>query len=167
VGEGGRLCLDGEAGELWVRGASLMNGYRGRLDDTAAAFTDGWFRTGDIVVREDGYISILGRDSTDIIKSGGFKIGAREIEEILLKDADVLEVAVLGVPDDDLGEKVVAALVLVEGADHSDLLARLQRLSREHLSAYKTLREVKVLPELPRNPMGKLQKFRLREHFSK
>ncbi len=105
---------DGESvGEIQVRGPNLFTEYLNRPDATAAAFTeDGWFRTGDMAVRDaDGYVRIVGRKATDLIKSGGYKIGAGEIENALLEHPGVREVAVTGEPDDDLGERIVAWVV--------------------------------------------------------
>ncbi|EWC58163.1 putative fatty acid synthase [Actinokineospora spheciospongiae] len=143
-------------GEIEVRGPNLFLGYLNRPDATAAALHDGWFRTGDMAVREaDGYVRIVGRRATDLIKSGGYKIGAGEIENALLEHPGVAEVAVTGEPDDDLGERIVAWVVpagpppaLEELADH---VARL-------LSPHKRPRVVRYLESLPRNEMGKVTK---------
>lgn len=168
VSDDGGDCAVGVPGELWVRGSSVMNGYRGQPAATAASFTNGWFRTGDMVAQDvDGYVSILGRMSTDIIKSGGYKIGAREIEEVLLEIPGVEEVAVVGVPDATWGERVCAAVVLGHGfwEPHEDVLEALQRFSRTRLADYKTLRAVRVVPELPRNAMGKVLKAQVVKMF--
>ena len=101
-------------GEVHVRGPNVMLGYLNRPEATAAAFTpDGFFRTGDLAVRSaDGFIRLVGRRATDLIKSGGFKIGAGEIESALLEHPAVAEAAVAGLPDADLGERVCAWVVL-------------------------------------------------------
>lgn len=107
-------ALDGESvGEIQVRGPNLFTEYLNRPDATAAAFTeDGFFRTGDMAVRDpDGYVRIVGRKATDLIKSGGYKIGAGEIENALLEHPEVREAAVTGEPDPDLGERIVAWIV--------------------------------------------------------
>ena len=112
--DGRRTAYDGETvGEIQVRGPNLFTEYLNRPDATAAAFTeDGWFRTGDMAVRDpDGYVRIVGRKATDLIKSGGYKIGAGEIENALLEHPGVREAAVTGEPDDDLGERIVAWIV--------------------------------------------------------
>jgi malonyl-CoA/methylmalonyl-CoA synthetase len=152
---------DGETvGEVQVRGPDLFLGYLNRPDATTEAFDDGWFRTGDVATREpDGYIRLLGRQSTDLIKSGGFKIGAGEIETALLEHPGVAEAAVTGEPDDDLGERIVAWIVArgdsrPSSKELSDHVARL-------LTPHKRPREVRYLDELPRNDMGKVQKKRL------
>ena len=108
-----RITGDGEMGPVEVRGPSLFDGYLNRPDATAAAQTpDGWFATGDIGRwTASGALAIVGRSATDLIKSGGYKIGAGEIENALLEHAGVAEAAVIGVPDDDLGERIVAHVV--------------------------------------------------------
>jgi malonyl-CoA/methylmalonyl-CoA synthetase len=160
--DGGTLeTSDGETvGEIEVRSSSLFLGYLNRPDATRDAFTaDGWFRTGDMAVREpDGYIRLIGRRSTDLIKSGGFKIGAGEIEAALLEHPGVAEAAVTGEPDPDLGERIVAWIVPAAGAggpprpeELADHVARL-------LTPHKRPRRVEYVDRLPRNDMGKVMK---------
>jgi malonyl-CoA/methylmalonyl-CoA synthetase len=156
-----RQPLAGEAtGEIAVRGPNVFAGYLGREDATRAVLdADGWFYTGDVATRSaDGQLRILGRQSTDIIKCGGFKVGAGEVEAALLEHAAVAEAAVVGAPDPDLGERIVAYVVtrapIAPGA-LEDHVARL-------LSPHKRPREVHVIDALPRNAMGKVQKTRLR-----
>jgi fatty acid CoA ligase FadD36 len=147
---------DGESvGELQIRGATLFGGYLGLPEATAAAWTgDGWFRTGDAAVRDgDGWHRIVGRMSVDMIKTGGYRVGAGEVEAVLLGHPGVMEAAVVGEADDDLGQRIVAYLV---GEDVSpeaviDFVA-------ERLSVHKRPREVRVVDTLPRNAMGKIQK---------
>jgi malonyl-CoA/methylmalonyl-CoA synthetase len=152
---------DGETvGEIQVRGPNLFLGYLNRPDATEEAFSDGWFRTGDVATREpDGYIRLIGRQSTDLIKSGGFKIGAGEIETALLEHPGVSEAAVTGEPDDDLGERIVAWIVPGddEKPSEKEIIDHVARL----LTPHKRPREVRYLDELPRNDMGKVQKKRL------
>ncbi|HEU5472167.1 MAG TPA: acyl-CoA synthetase [Actinophytocola sp.] len=144
-------------GEIEVRGPNLFLGYLNRPEATAAALRDGWFRTGDVAVRDpDGYLRIVGRRATDLIKSGGYKIGAGEIENALLEHPGVAEVAVTGQPDDDLGERIVAWVVPAAGpaptaAELADHVARL-------LAPHKRPRVVHFLDALPRNEMGKVMK---------
>ncbi len=142
-------------GELQVRGATLFDGYLGRLDATAASYTeDGWFRTGDIAAIEaDGTHRIVGRASTDLIKSGGYRIGAGEVENALLAHPAVREAAVVGAPHPDLGQEIVAYVVAdgVGEAELTDFVA-------SRLSVHKRPRRVRFLDELPRNAMGKPQK---------
>lgn len=151
---------DGETvGEIQVRGPNLFTAYLNRPDATAAAFADGgWFRTGDMAVREaDGYVRIVGRKATDLIKSGGYKIGAGEIENALLDHPDVREAAVTGEPDPDLGERIVAWVVPADPARPpapDALAAHVTAL----LAPHKRPREVRYLAALPRNDMGKILK---------
>ncbi|MFJ6784993.1 acyl-CoA synthetase [Streptomyces yangpuensis] len=145
-----------EIGELQLTGPTLFSGYLGRPEATAAAYTeDGWFRTGDIaaVDEKDGVHRIVGRASTDLIKSGGYRIGAGEIENALLDHPRVREAAVVGVPDADLGQRIVAFVVAegVTGAELTDFVAA-------HLSVHKRPREVRFVEAVPRNAMGKPQK---------
>ncbi|WP_439661859.1 acyl-CoA synthetase [Lentzea sp. HUAS TT2] len=146
-------------GEIEVRGPNLFLEYLNRPDATAAAFRDGWFRTGDMAVRDpDGYVRIVGRRATDLIKSGGYKIGAGEIENVLLEHPSVAEVAVTGEPDDDLGERIVAWVVPAgEAPEPSALSDHVARL----LSPHKRPRVVRYLQSLPRNEMGKVLKREL------
>ena len=151
--------LDGDDGELQVRGATLFDGYLGRPDTTAASFTDdGWFRTGDAAEIDDGgFHRIIGRLSMDIIKTGGFKVGAGEVETSLLGHPGVQEAAVVGLPDDDLGQRIVA-FVVGDGLDPEVLVDHVAAT----LSVHKRPREVRVVDSLPRNAMGKVQKNLLR-----
>jgi malonyl-CoA/methylmalonyl-CoA synthetase len=153
---------DGETvGEIHVRGPNLFLEYLNRPDATAEVLIDGWFRTGDVATRDpDGYLRIVGRRATDLIKSGGFKIGAGEIESALLEHHAVAEAAVTGEPDEDLGERIVAWIVPAAGhrpPDERDLADHVARL----LSPHKRPRVVRYLSALPRNEMGKVQKKRL------
>ncbi|MEY2231315.1 MULTISPECIES: AMP-binding protein [Streptomyces] len=149
-----------EIGELQVKGPTLFSGYLGRPDATAAAYTgDGWFRTGDIAaVDGEGVHRIVGRASTDMIKSGGYRIGAGEVENALLDHPRVREAAVVGVPDTDLGERIVAFVVAegVSGGELTDFVAA-------RLSVHKRPREVRFIEAVPRNAMGKPQKRLLLE----
>jgi malonyl-CoA/methylmalonyl-CoA synthetase len=150
---------DETIGEVAVRGPNLFNGYLNRPDATAEAMRDGWFLTGDLATRaQDGYIRIVGRRSTDLIKTGGYKVGAGEVEGALLEHPAVAECAVTGEPDDDLGERIVAWVVPAgdppgarELADHVAGL----------LTPHKRPRDVRFLDELPRNAMGKVVKANL------
>ena len=108
---------DGEPGELLVRGPQVFAGYWQRPEATAAAFTDGWFRTGDVAVREPEGYRLLGRSSVDIIKTGGEKVSALEIEEVYRTHPGIADCAVVGIADDEWGERVCAAVVPAAGAD--------------------------------------------------
>ena len=153
--DGSAAARDGDTiGELHVAGSTLFDGYLGRPEATAAAFDDQWFRTGDAaVVDADGFHRIVGRQSLDIIKTGGFKVGAGEVETALLSHPSVLEAAVVGAPDDDLGQRIVAYVV---GSD-IDAAALIEHVAAT-LSVHKRPRDVRVVDELPRNAMGKVQK---------
>lgn len=158
--DGADVRHDGEfIGGLQVRGATLFDGYLDLPEVTADAMTDdGWFVTGDsVAIDPEGFHRIAGRTSVDIIKSGGFKIGAGEIEAALLSHPSVQECAVVGVADDDLGERIVA-FVVGEITDTDQLID----LVASSLSVHKRPREVRVVETLPRNAMGKVQKNKLR-----
>ncbi|MDL5201425.1 acyl-CoA synthetase [Streptomyces sp. ALI-76-A] len=153
-------AYDGETvGEIQVRGPHLFTEYLNRPDATAAAFTaDGWFRTGDMAVRDpDGYVRIVGRKATDLIKSGGYKIGAGEIENALLEHPGVREAAVTGEPDPDLGERVVAWVVPADPQSPPSA-AELADHVASRLAPHKRPRVVHHLDVLPRNDMGKIMK---------
>jgi malonyl-CoA/methylmalonyl-CoA synthetase len=179
VDDDGR-AIEGEddetIGELQVRGPNLFSGYLNRADATTAAFTDdGWFHTGDMATRgHDGYIRLVGRRATDLIKSGGFKIGAGEIEGSLREHPAVADAAVTGEPDHDLGERIVAWVVRStagsvtnsvsdagSSADEQRLRAELIDHVAAQLAPHKRPRAVRFVDELPRNALGKVQKARL------
>lgn len=145
-------------GEVWVRGPSVFPGYLGLPAATAAVLTDGWFRTGDLATRDErGRLRVVGRRATDLIKTGGFKVGAGEVEDALLAHPAVAEAAVMGLPDDDLGERIVAWVVTREAVAADALVAHVAG----RISAHKRPREVRFVDALPRNAMGKVQKRRL------
>jgi malonyl-CoA/methylmalonyl-CoA synthetase len=151
---------DETIGEIHVRGPNLFLEYLNRPDATAEAVVDGWFKTGDLATRaSDGYIRIVGRRATDLIKSGGFKIGAGEIEGALLEHPAVRECAVTGEPDPDLGERIVAWVVVAEGESPSG--DALSGHVADLLTPHKRPRVVRFVDALPRNEMGKVQKKRL------
>jgi fatty acid CoA ligase FadD36 len=159
VGEDGApVERDGETiGSLQVRTPTVFDGYLNRPDATAAAFeADGWYRTGDAaVIGPDGMHRIVGRESVDMIKTGGYRVGAGEIETALLGHPGVAEVAVVGVSDEDLGQRIVAFVVGdVEPAALIDFVA-------QQLSVHKRPREVRRVAALPRNAMGKVLKKEL------
>lgn len=151
---------DETIGEVEVRGPNLFTGYLNRPDATAAALKDGWFLTGDLATRAgDGYIRIVGRRATDLIKTGGFKVGAGEVENALLEHGSVAEAAVIGEPDVDLGERIVAFVVVRPGVDCTAV--ELMDYVAETLAPHKRPRSVRFLHELPRNEMGKIRKSEL------
>jgi len=152
---------DETIGEVAVRGPNVFSGYLNRPDATAEALRDGWFFTGDIGTRApDGYWRIVGRRSTDLIKTGGYKVGAGEIEVALLEHPGVREAAVTAAPDDDLGERIVAWVVPEDAAPAEKAL--IDHVASE-LAPHKRPREVRFLDELPRNAMGKVVKAQLRD----
>ncbi|MFF3070150.1 acyl-CoA synthetase [Kitasatospora sp. NPDC057936] len=161
VGEDGApVPSDGETvGELQVAGPTLFSGYLNRQDADAEAWTaDGWFRTGDVaVIGPDGFHRIVGRASVDLIKSGGYRIGAGEVEAALRDHPAVADAAVVGAPDEDLGQAVVA-YVIADGPVTGD---QLTAFVAERLSVHKRPRRVVLVPELPRNAMGKVLKKQL------
>jgi fatty acid CoA ligase FadD36 len=151
---------DGETvGKLQVRGPTLFDGYLNRPEATAEAFdSDGWYRTGDVaVVDGDGMHRIVGRESVDLIKSGGYRIGAGEIETVLLGHPDVEEAAVVGMPDEDLGQRIVAYVVGSASIKPDDLIEYVA----QQLSVHKRPREVRIVKSLPRNALGKVLKKQL------
>jgi malonyl-CoA/methylmalonyl-CoA synthetase len=160
VDESGRPVPDGTPGELEVRGPGLFSGYWDDPEATREAFRDGWFRTGDMAVLDDGTYRILGRQSVDIIKTGGYKVSALEIEDALLANPDVDECAVVGVPDPEWGERVTAAVVPRQGAELT--AESLRGWAGERLAPYKVPSRVHFVDELPRNALGKVVKPELR-----
>ncbi len=151
---------DETIGEVAVRGPNLFSGYLNRPDATAAAIRDGWFFTGDLGTRgPDGYWRIVGRRSTDLIKTGGYKVGAGEVETALLGHPAVDEAAVIAAPDADLGERIVAFVVASDGS--SPAADELIDHVAAQLAPHKRPREVRIVDGLPRNAMGKLMKKRL------
>ena len=154
----------GEVGGIEVRGPNVFGGYWGRPELTATEFTaDGWFRTGDVGMFDvDGYLHIVGR-SKDLIISGGLNVYPKEIEDVIDGLDGVLESAVVGVPDADFGEAVVAIVVAAPGADPEP--AALRAAARERLAGFKVPKRVHVVDALPRNAMGKVEKAVLRRRF--
>ena len=154
----------GAVGEVQVRGANVCKGYWRQPEKTAAAFTaDGWFRTGDMGLREaDGYYSLKGR-AKDLIISGGFNVYPPEVELVLAEHPAVAASAVIGCPDNEWGERVTALIVLRPSmsVDEQEIIA----FCRERLVHYKAPRQVIFVPELPRNAMGKVQKAELRQQL--
>ncbi len=155
VDEGGTvLGEDEQPGEIEVRGPSVFSEYWGKPDATKDSFHNGWFRTGDIAVIENGSYRILGRSNVDIIKSGGYKISALEIEEVLRTHPLIQECAVVGVADEEWGERVGAYVV----SDEELELDELRTWAKERLATYKIPTRLLLGDSLPRNAMGKVQK---------
>jgi fatty acid CoA ligase FadD36 len=155
--DGAAVAVDGETiGELEVRGTTVFGGYL--HGGAAGEFTpDGWFRTGDAAVVDGAEHRIIGRSRDDLISSGGYRIGAGEIEDALRGHPAVADAAVVGLPDDDLGQRIVA-YVVVSGATDEELVGHVAA----RLSAHKRPREIRRVTDLPRNALGKVQKSRLR-----
>ncbi len=163
VDENGELVLAGTPGEIQVKGPGVFLEYWQNPEATAKAFQDGWFRTGDTAVVENDNYRILGRMSVDIIKTGGYKVSALEIEEVLRSHPDIQECAVVGVADLEWGERVCAALVL-QGSQPLTLQA-FRSWAKERLAVYKVPTQILIVEELPRNAMGKVTKPTVVELF--
>jgi len=148
-------------GEILIRGHNVMKGYLGRPEATASALRGGWLHTGDLGYMDpDGFYFIVDR-AKDLVIRGGYNVYPREIEEVLYAHPGIVEAAVIGKPDERLGEEVVAVVVRRDGSEVSaeDVIA----YCREHLAAYKYPREVRFMTELPKGPSGKILKAALRE----
>jgi malonyl-CoA/methylmalonyl-CoA synthetase len=156
VDETGAPVPDGSPGEIEVRGPTVFLEYWRRPEATRAAFRDGWFRTGDTAVVEDGRFRILGRSSVDIIKTGGYKVSALEIEEELRAHPAIAECAVVGIADEEWGERISVAVELRTGASLE--LDALKGWAKERLAPYKVPRALACVDALPRNAMGKVTK---------
>jgi malonyl-CoA/methylmalonyl-CoA synthetase len=143
-------------GELEVRGAGVFSEYWGRPRETREAFRDGWFRTGDVAIVEDGTYRLLGRTSTDILKTGGYKVSALEIEDAIREISAVADCAVIGVADEEWGQRVCAVAELRAGGTLT--LDELRLALKERLAPYKVPRELRLVTALPRNAMGKVNK---------
>ncbi|MBU0678948.1 MAG: acyl-CoA synthetase, partial [Verrucomicrobia bacterium] len=147
----------GEPGEIQVKGPNVFEGYWRKPDVTEKSFTeDGWFKTGDVAVVENGNYRIQGRQSIDIIKTGGYKVSALEIEDVLRTHEAIAECAVVGVEDPEWGQRVSAAVILRKG--HELDLDALRVWGKEQLAAYKVPTQLLIVDELPRNPLGKVVK---------
>lgn len=154
--EKGGPAAAGTPGEILIRGGTVFLEYWKRPEETRKAFRDGWFLTGDVAVQENGVFRILGRSSVDIIKTGGYKVSALEIEETLLTHPDIKECAVVGIVDPEWGERVVAALVMRPGSSLNP--EALRAWGKERLAPYKVPKDALEFDSLPRNAMGKVSK---------
>lgn len=151
-----RVTEEGVAGEIRIRGDNVFLEYWDNEKATVESFRDGWFCTGDVAVVEDGYYRIMGRSSIDIIKSGGYKLSALEIEGVLLTHEDIAEVAVIGVEDETWGESVMAFIGLKDGTRLQ--YDNLKQWCNGKMSSYKIPKAIKIIDALPRNAMGKVTK---------
>ena len=155
--DGQVIEAESQPGEIQVRGPGVFRDYFGREAESATSFDDSWFRTGDVAVIERGYYRIMGRRSVDIIKSGGYKLSALEIEAAILEHPAIAECAVVGLPDDTWGE-AVAAVVVPRAGQQVPALPELRDWCRDRLSPYKLPRRLDIVAALPRNAMGKVTK---------
>ncbi|MCY4438861.1 MAG: AMP-binding protein [Deltaproteobacteria bacterium] len=159
----------GEAGEIAVRGPNVSPGYLDRPDETAAAFRDGWFFTGDVGRLDDeGFLHLLDRKK-DIIITGGENVWSSEVEAVLNRHPDVMEAAVIGVPQETWGETVLAVIVSAPGSDLADGVGKKSLIEhcRRFMGGYKVPRRYRFVDELPKSPMGKVLKAHLRRRYSK
>jgi malonyl-CoA/methylmalonyl-CoA synthetase len=156
VDEDGKEVPAGTPGEIQVKGPGIFLEYWRKPEATQQAFRDGWFRTGDVAVVEGGSYRILGRSSVDIIKTGGYKVSALEIEEVLPGHPQIAECAVVGIEDPEWGERVSAAVVTRGGEELT--LEALRAWARERLAVYKVPTRLLIVEALPRNAMGKVTK---------
>lgn len=164
VDEHGSIVPPGTPGLIQIRGPGVFDGYWERPDESRDAFTDdGWFRTGDQAVQHDGAWKILGRSSVDILKTGGEKVSALEIEDVLRSHPAVVDCAVVGIADPDWGDRICAAVVCTDpyGVESDEL----RGFVRSRLAPYKVPKDVLILTELPRNAMGKVTKPDIRDLF--
>jgi long-chain acyl-CoA synthetase len=156
VDDDGKPVDQGEVGEIVIRGHNVMKGYWNRQDATDESIRDGWFYSGDMAtVDEDGYFFIVDRKK-DMIIRGGYNVYPREIEEVLYEHPSVREAAVLGIPHDEYGEEVGAAVALKEGEEVS--AEELRDYVKEQVAAYKYPRRVWFVDDLPKGPTGKILK---------
>jgi malonyl-CoA/methylmalonyl-CoA synthetase len=164
VDEAGQVVEEEEVpGEIQLKGDNVFLEYWRRPEETAKTFRDGWFLTGDIAVLEEGYYRILGRSSVDIIKTGGYKVSALEIEEVLRTHTDIKECAVVGVADEEWGERVGAAVVLNNRGELS--LGNLRAWAKPKIAPYKVPSRLLLVEDLPRNAMGKVTKQDVKKLF--
>jgi long-chain acyl-CoA synthetase len=156
VDDDGNEAAQGDPGEILIKGHNVMNGYWNRPDATEETIVDGWLHTGDIgTVDEDGYFFIVDRKKEMIIR-GGYNVYPREVEEVLYEHPDVREAAVLGIPSDEYGEEVAAAVALKDGASTS--ADELREFVKDQVAGYKYPRKVWFVDELPKGPTGKILK---------
>jgi malonyl-CoA/methylmalonyl-CoA synthetase len=156
---------EGLSGEIRIKGDNVFLEYWDNEEATKESFKDGWFCTGDVAVVEDGYYRIMGRSSVDIIKSGGYKLSALEIEGVLLTHESIEEVAVIGVEDETWGEAVTAFVAIKDGKalDYNSLKTWCEGL----MSSYKIPKKLEIVDSLPRNAMGKVTKPKLSQLITK
>ncbi|KAK3086264.1 hypothetical protein FSP39_015987 [Pinctada imbricata] len=156
-------------GELLIKGPAVFSGYWNKQEASQKTFTsDGWFKTGDTAEYKDGVYSILGRTSVDIIKSGGYKISALDIERTLISHPSIADCAVVGLPDLVWGQKVAAAVVASDSSNKTLTAKEIRSWAKDKMANYKIPSVVKVMDQIPRNAMGKVNKKELvAKEFSK
>lgn len=154
-------------GELYVKGPSIFVGYYKKSDETDNAFEDGWFKTGDVAAYDNGIFKILGRNNVDIIKTGGHKVSALEIETKLLEHQRIADVCVVGVPDPTWGQRIAALIVLKQTANDATELTQeqLSTWCKDRIAGYQIPTTIKILSEIPRNAMGKVNKREIMRDF--
>jgi malonyl-CoA/methylmalonyl-CoA synthetase len=163
VGDGGRDLEAGDVGEVWVKGRNVFAGYWRMPEKTEESFVDGWFKTGDLGYRDsDGYLFLVSR-AKDLVISGGLNVYPKEIEALIETLDGVEEAAIIGLPDEDLGERVTAVVAVRSGSETGR--AEIEKLCRENLAGYKRPKEVYLVESLPKNTMGKVMKNVLRETY--
>jgi len=163
LGADDRPLAEGEVGEVAVRGEMVMHGYLNNAEATAKTLANGWLHTGDLGhLDAQGYLTLVDR-SKDLIISGGSNIYPREVEEVLLRHPQVREAAVIGLPDADWGEVVVAVVATLPGATPAE--AELDALCLQHVARFKRPKRYLFVEELPRNATGKVLKRELRERL--
>jgi len=161
IKESGEIAKENEEGELRVKGKNVFKGYWKRDDATRETFDeDNWFKTGDIAVCNGGIYRILGRSSVDILKSGGYKISALDIERELLEHPNIAEVAIIGMPDEEFGQ-IVAAIVSLRDRTAELTIEDLKAWAKARIASYKIPRVLYIFDEIPRNALGKVNKKHL------
>jgi malonyl-CoA/methylmalonyl-CoA synthetase len=168
VSEDGKDVKPGDIGEVWIQGDNVFKGYWRMPEKTKESFEGGWFKTGDVGYQDpgdEGRLYLVGR-ARELIITGGYNVYPKEIENLLEKHGAIHEAAVVGIPDEDYGEKVTAVVVLKK--DHGQTKPEeIMEFSRKHMAGYKCPKQVFIALELPRNAMGKIQKDVLQERYSK
>jgi malonyl-CoA/methylmalonyl-CoA synthetase len=164
VDDNNHVVAEGVPGEIQVRGKNVFREYWRRPQATREAFAEDWFKTGDVAICENNAYRILGRNSVDIIKTGGYKVSALEIEETLRAHEAIAQCAVVGVADEEWGERVCAAVILE--AEKSLDLETLRHWARQHLAVYKVPSRLLLVDELPANAMGKVTKKEVARLFA-
>jgi long-chain acyl-CoA synthetase len=161
IDDKGNEVPQGEKGELWYKGHNVMKGYYNRPDANADTITNGWLHSGDVAIKdEDGFYFIVDR-TKDMIIRGGLNVYPRQVEEVMIQHEAVSLVAVIGIPDDQMGEEVKAFVVLNEGKNVSE--EELKEFTKARIASYKYPREIEFLKELPMSATGKILKKELRK----